>query len=635
MDRIAVKPSRSPAPGRPERVVSLAELSAIALVIGLVTGGGAVLLRALIAGIHNLAFLGELTWYYDPNLHTPASWLGPLVILSPAVGGLLVVLLIRLEPPDRRGQGVSDVIDAIYYREGRVRAVPALVKSLAAGIQSATGGSVGREAAIVQIGAALASRVSRLARIAQWQRMTMVAAGGAAGLAAAFNAPLGSIVFAIELMMPEISPRTLLPVTIAAGASTFVARFLYGLQPTFLVETVTASHLRIAGVLGILPFVAFGIVLGVASWFLIWLLRWTERQFARFARNPYLRHAIGMFGVGVLGYLLLATTGHYQVEGPSYAALQDMLRGDVTSPWFFLLLLVAKLAATALTLGSGGSGGVFSASLMMGGALGGAIGAAAMALLPGLPLNLTDFVITGMAGMLGGTTGAAITAIVMVFELTRDYNVIVPMILGVTLAIAVRRAMLPESIYTLKLVTKGHEVPDALQANLDRIRHAERAMSTDFEVRPAAATLDETVASVEEGGRPRHLVVAEGQRIKGHLRLDPGFKLWQARDDGTTLGDAARTDYVLVRPDDTMFDVIGRLARRGGSIALVVEGRARIPRAHDVVGVIALETIGAEAIENARPYAEPVQRNPFPLLYRRRVVRPMRFWRRDRPDPGD
>ena len=115
------------------------------------------------------------------------------------------------------------------------------MKSLAAGIQSGTGGSVGREAAIVQIGAALASRLSRASPIiAQWQRMTLVAAGGAAGLAAAFNAPLGSIVFAIELMMPEISPRTLLPVTIAAGAGTFVARFYYGLQPTFLVQTVTA-----------------------------------------------------------------------------------------------------------------------------------------------------------------------------------------------------------------------------------------------------------------------------------------------------------------------------------------------------------------------------------------------------------
>ncbi len=208
-----------------ERTASVVEFAILALVVGVLTGGGAVLFRAFIAFIHNLAYLGQVSFYYDPNLHTPMGWLGPLVMASPAIGGIVVIFLIRRQPEDRRGQGVSDIIDAIYYREGRVRAVSAMVKSLAAGIQSATGGSVGREAAIVQIGAALASRISRITGIAQWQRMTLVAAGGAAGLAAAFNAPLGSIVFAIELMMPEISPRTLLPVTIATGAGTFVARF--------------------------------------------------------------------------------------------------------------------------------------------------------------------------------------------------------------------------------------------------------------------------------------------------------------------------------------------------------------------------------------------------------------------------
>jgi chloride channel protein, CIC family len=428
---------------RAERTVSLTELAVIALVIGILTGGTAVLFRAFIAGIHNLFFLGEISFYYDPNLHTPVGLLGPLVILSPAVGGILVVVIMRLQPVDRRGQGVSDIIDAIYYREGRVRAVSAFAKSLAAGIQSATGGSVGREAAIVQIGAALASRLSRLARIAQWQRMTLVAAGGAAGLAAAFNAPLGSIVFAIELMMPEISARTLLPVTIAAGAATFVARFFYGLQPTFLVQTITASHLRISGVVALLPFIPFGILLGVVAWFMIWVLGWTERQFERIAPTPILRHVIGMLGVGIVGYGLMMTTGYYYVEGPSYAAIQDILHGAILSPYFFLLLFAAKLLCTGLTLGSGGSGGVFSASLMIGAALGGAVGAGCLMVWPHLDVAVTDFAIVGMAGLLGGTTGATITAIVMVFELTRDYNVIVPMILCVTVAIAVRRALLP------------------------------------------------------------------------------------------------------------------------------------------------------------------------------------------------
>jgi CIC family chloride channel protein len=605
----------------------LAELSALALAVGVATGLAGVLFRAIVASIHNFFFLGEFSLYYDPNVHTQASWLGPLVIFSPVIGGLAAIFLSRLERADRRGQGVSDIIDAIYYREGRVRSGPAFVKSLAAGIQSGSGGSVGREAAIVQIGAALASRLSRLVNLAQWQRMTLVAAGGAAGLAAAFNAPLGSIVFAVELMMPEISPRTLLPVTVAAGTGTFVARFFYGLQPTFLVQTVMAPQLHISGVLGLVPYVVFGLLLGIVSWFMIWVLGWTERHLTRLSPNPYIRHAGAMLAVGLLIYGMKLATGDYQIQGPSYAALQDILRGDNTLFSFFLLLFLAKFAATTLTLGSGGSGGVFSASLIIGAALGGLVGDVTQMLLPQLNVNVPDYAVVGMAGMLGGTTGAAMTAIVMVFELTRDYNVIVPLILAVTLAIAVRRALLAQSIYTLKLAGKGHEVPDSLQANTYRIRLAERAMSADFERRSAEEKLDDTIASLVETGRPIYVMIADRNRLAGYLRLDPGFKLWRPRDGELALGDVARNDHVLARPSDTMFQVIGRLARRAAPLAIVVGGPNRIPRIGDVRGFIALETMGAAVIENARPYVPRITRNPFPLLYRRRAGWPFSFWR--------
>lgn len=612
------------------RSATLAELSMLALAIGVAAGLGGVGFRATAAAVHDFLFLGTFSLYYDPNEHTLASWLGPLVILSPVVGGLLVIYLNRLHPADQRGQGVSDIIDAIYYREGRVRSASALIKSLAAGIQSGSGGSVGREAAVVQIGAALASRLSRVVHVAQWQRMTLVAAGGAGGLAAAFNAPLGSIVFAMELMMPEVSPRTLLPVTVAAGAATFVARLFYGLQPTFLVQTVMAPELHVSGILDLLPFVVFGPVLGVASWFMIWALGWVEKKLAQLVPHPYLRHACVMLLVGAMAYGMLLVTGHYQIEGSSYAALQDILRGDDTTLHFFLLLFLAKFVATVLTLASGGSGGVFSASLVIGAALGGVFGGVTHLLFPGLNINPSDYGVVGMAGMLGGTTGAAMTSIVMVFELTRDYNVIVPLILAVTLGIAVRRAMLPQSVYTLKLAGKGHEVPDSLQANMYRIRAAERAMSTDFELRPAEERVEETIAALAETGRPLYVMIADGTRLAGYLRLDPGFKLWQPRDHGLTLGDVARNDYVLARPHDTMFQIIGRLARRGGRLTIVVGGAHRIPRIGDVAGFIALDTMGAAVIENARPYAPQAARDPFPSLYRRRVKWPFSFWRSGR-----
>ena len=614
------------------RSASMVEMSVMALAIGVATGLAGVGFRAIVAVVHNFFFLGEFSLYYDPNIHTPSSWLGPLVILSPIVGGLVVLFLSRLPPADRRGQGVSDIIDAIYYREGRERSLQAVVKSLAAGIQSGSGGSVGREAAIVQIGAAIASRAARFTNLAQWQRMTLVAAGGAAGLAAAFNAPLGSIVFAVELMMPEISPRTLLPVTMAAGAGTFVARIFFGLQPTFLVQTVVAPELRWSGILDLVPFVVFGLLLGVTSWLMIKLLSWTEVLLTKITRNAYLKHAFAMLLVGLMIYGMKRVTGDYQIEGPSYAALQDMLRGDDTALWLFALIFVAKVAATVLTLGSGGSGGVFSASLIIGASLGGVVGNVTQILMPQLNINLPDYAIVGMAGMLGGTTGAAMTAIVMVFELTRDYNVIVPLIIAVTLAIAVRKAVLPQSIYTLKLADKGHEVPDSLQANMYRIRAAERAMSTDFELRPAEARIDEMLASLVETGRPLYVMIANGNRLAGYMRLDPGFKLWRPNVPVLRLGDLSRNDFVLVRPNDTMFYVIGRLARRGARLAIVAGGENRVPRAADVRGIIALENMGEAVIENARAYAPSATRNPFPLLYRRRVTWPF-FWRGRRKGP--
>src|SRR6185312_15439384 len=224
------------------------------------------------------------------------------------------------------------------------------------------------------------------------------------------------------------------------------------------------------------PFVFFGLLLGVTSWVMIRGLSWTEGLLNKVTTNPYLKHAFAMLLVGLMIYGMKLGVGDYDIEGPGYAALQDMLRGSYSALWIFALVFVAKIVATTLTIASGGSGGVFSASLLIGAALGGVVATVTQMLAPQLAINVPDYAIVGMAGMLGGTTGAAMTAIVMVFELTRDYNVIVPLIMVVTLAIAVRKAVLPQSIYTLKLADKGHEVPDSLQANMYRIRAAERAM---------------------------------------------------------------------------------------------------------------------------------------------------------------
>ncbi len=186
---------------RPLRL-GLLRLSLLAIVVGIITGFGAVAFRALIGLIHNIAFLGSFSIEYDASVFTPPSPWGAFIILVPVIGGPIVTFLITNFAPEARGHGVPEVMDAIYYREGVIRPVVALIKSLASALSIGTGAAVGREGPIIQIGAALGSTLGQVIRMAPWQRITLVAAGAGAGIAATFNTPIGGVMFAIELMMP-------------------------------------------------------------------------------------------------------------------------------------------------------------------------------------------------------------------------------------------------------------------------------------------------------------------------------------------------------------------------------------------------------------------------------------------------
>ena len=221
-----------------ERSVNLLVFSVIAVVVGAVTGIGAVLFRALIAVVHNLLFLGHFSTVYNANVHTPAAPWGPFVILAPVLGGLVVVFLVRTFAPEARGHGVPEVMDAIFYKEGRIRPVVAAVKSLASALAIGSGSAVGREGPIIQIGASLGSSIGQFIRLEAWQRITLVAAGAGAGIAATFNTPIGGVIFAVELMMPEVSTRTFLPVALATGTATFIGRLFFGDFPAFDVPPV-------------------------------------------------------------------------------------------------------------------------------------------------------------------------------------------------------------------------------------------------------------------------------------------------------------------------------------------------------------------------------------------------------------
>jgi len=385
----------------PERTLGLLALSLLAVGVGVVTGVGALAFRALIGVIHNAAYYGHFSFFYDANRYDAVSPWGPGIILVPIIGGLGVVFLVAKFAPEARGHGVPEVMDAIFYREGRIRPVVAAVKSLASALSIGTGAAVGREGPIIQIGASLGSTTGQLIRLEAWQRITLVSAGAGAGIAATFNTPLGGVMFAIELMMPEVSVRTFLPVALATGTATFIGRYFLGVLPAFQVPAHLPLVAAPTSLNGMLICAVLGAICGVAATAFIRALHTSEKWFER-VRNPYLRHALGMTGVGLMMYGFLLGSGHYRIDGVGYSTVQDILFGGLAAGPLLALLFASKLTATSLSLGSGSSGGIFSPSLFMGATIGGAFGAFAHRLLGFPDITVPAFAMIGMSAMVGG-----------------------------------------------------------------------------------------------------------------------------------------------------------------------------------------------------------------------------------------
>jgi len=583
------------------RRIGLSILSVLALIVGIVTGLGAVLFRDLIGFVHNLLFLGQFAFRYDANVFTPPSPWGIFVILVPVVGAVAVTFLVTKFAPEARGHGVPEVMDAIYYKGGVIRPIVAVVKSLASAISIGSGAAVGREGPIIQIGSALGSTLGQIIRMPPGQRITLVAAGAGAGIAATFNTPIGGVMFAVELMMPEVSVRTFLPVAIATGTATFVGRFFFGQQPAFIVPLPPLDNIDVGAALLLFLYAFLGVITGLAATCFIRGLHFLEDQFDRI-KGPYARHILGMVLVGVLIYLLQRSFGHYYVEGVGYATVQAIVFGQLTVTGLLALLFMCKLFATTVSLGSGASGGIFSPSLYMGATIGGAFASALTALHVPLDINVPSFAMVGMAAMVGGGTGAAMTAVTMIFEMTRDYNIVLPMILAVAFSLGIRRLLSVENIYTLKLARRGHMVPKALHANMFLVRRAAEVMETDILILPAETPFDEFLSRPDHGGRMRHVIVTLNNRIFGVVRVNTGLRRGLVGvDTGITLGDVARPNFTIVREDDVAFEVIQRIWRKRAVMAIVVRGRG-VPRPGDVAGVITKEHVADSVASSVQIY---------------------------------
>ncbi|MGO9931438.1 MAG: chloride channel protein [Steroidobacteraceae bacterium] len=589
--------------GEESRQLPLAQLSLLALGLGVITGIGAVLFRDLIGLIHNLFFTGQALFHYDANVFTaPAPW-GMLVIFVPVLGGIGVTFLVTNFAPEARGHGVPEVMDAIYHKGGVIRPVVALVKSLASALAIGSGSSVGREGPIIQIGSALGSTLGQIIRMPAGQRIALVAAGAGAGIAATFNTPIGGVMFAIELMMPEVSVETFLPVAIATGTATFVGRWFFGDTPAFRVPPLQAMAVDSNALIVLILFAVLGALSGVAAAGFIRGLHFAEDQFDRI-KSRYWRHMVGMLLVGVLMYALLRAFGQYYVDGVGYATVQAVLAGQITAFGLLALLGICKLLATSISLGSGSSGGIFSPSLFMGAALGGAFAALWNAF--GLPIQLSipAFAMVGMGAMVGGGTGAVMTAVTMIFEMTLDYSIVMPMIVAVAMSIGARRLLSRETIYTLKLVRRGRAIPKARHANMFLVRSAREVMDTDIQVLPAEDSFDEYLRQPEHAGRLRYVVVTDKGHIYGVIRVNTGLRRGlEGTHTGVSLGEVAARNFTIVREDETAFDVIRRMWRRNAIMAVVVRGRG-VPRGNDVAGVITKEHVADSVADSVKAYPQ-------------------------------
>jgi CIC family chloride channel protein len=421
------------------------------------------------------------------------------------------------------------------------------------------------------------------------QRIVLVGAGAAAGIAATFNAPLGGLAFAMELLLVSVSAQNVALVASATVTATWIGRLYSGIGPTFEIPDLDLFADHMIGSYQLLLCVPFGLIAGVAAAGFVRAIYWFEDWFEGAFDNSYLRHMAGMFVLGLMIYAFMQYTGEYYVNGVGYATIADILRDVLTNPLFLLLLFAAKLLATCLTLGSGASGGVFSPTLFLGASLGAAYADAFDYFIPSLGIDPVLFAIAGMAGMVGATTSAVVTAIIMIFEQTRDYSAILPIITTVALAYVVRVRLTPESIYTLKLARRGRGIPQGLQAAMSVTLDARKIMNRDFQV-VELDRLREWEWQHRPGEGVRYTVVAQDGEILGIAREDLPYLI---RD--FDVEDLIDRNVPVVAPK-TRWPTLMRTIKAHGCETLLVGSSRSVD---DLRGIITTREIARAARDNA------------------------------------
>jgi CIC family chloride channel protein len=527
----------------------------LGIVVGVVGGYGAVGFRYLINFIQSIAYgssaelldvIGSIPWY--------------LRIAIPAIGGLIVGPIVYFMAREAKGHGVPEVMYAVALKQGIIRKRIVFIKAFVSAVCIGTGGSVGREGPIVQIGSAVGSALGQLFNVSANRIRTMVGCGAAAGIAATFNAPIAGSIFALEIILGEFEITSFSPIIISAVSATAISRHYLGDVPAFILpEYILHSPLEFP-LYAVLGFVCALVAVG----FTLFLYR-TEDAWDAIKFPEYLKAVLGGLMMGTMGLVFP------QVLGVGYGAI-DLALMVKLSWWFMGLLVLFKILATSITIGSGGSGGIFAPSLFLGSMAGGAFGSIAHYFFPSVAASAGAYAVVGMGAVVAATTHGPLQAILIIFEMTGDYKIILPLMITCIISCIVARKLCGESIYTFKLIRRGINIRGGKEVNILSSIPVKNVMYHTVEMIPETFLLKDLAEKLPQSRSNNFVVVDKNENITGVLTfLDYYDNLYNGKlDNQMTVKDIMTKDVVTVSIEDNLSTAMEKITAGDYSILPVV-----------------------------------------------------------------
>jgi chloride channel protein, CIC family len=525
-------------------------ISLLAALVGVLAGIIAYLLYDLIGLFTNLAYYHEWSFHFRSPEHTA---LGPWIILTPVIGGLIVGFMAKYGSPKIKGHGIPEAMEAVLTTRSRIEARVAILKPLSAAIAIGTGGPFGAEGPIIQTGGAFGSLIGQLVSTTAAERKTLLACGAGAGMAATFNTPIAGVILAIELLLFEFRARSFIPLVIATTLATSVRAVLLGQRSMFTMGNVDFDVLH-----GLPFYVLLGLVCGVAAIGFTKLLYWVEDQFDHLPIDDLWHPAIGALALGVIGFFIP------RVLGVGYDTISDILNNSLTLK-LLILIAVFKSLALVLSLGSGTSGGLLAPMFMSSAALGGVFAMVVNHFFPGAHLSPGAYALVAMAAVFGAASRATFAFIVFAFEITRDYNAVLPLMLGCVIADLIALRYLPTSIMTEKLARRGLTVPADYEVGVLNVVRVGDVMKRDVQPIPQEMTVAQLVECAA-GNKPL-INIAEGLpiiakdgRLVGIVTQSDLLCAFEKDPEGKmTVADAGSGSLVVAYPDEPVAEALHRM----------------------------------------------------------------------------